>query len=69
MSKPIPGYPLTSTLALDKVLAQHSKAMAQADQTMAKANAKIDRAFNKANQAIVAATTKVLLVSKAQFGL
>lgn len=49
MSKPILTVPLTSTLALDKVLRVQSKA-----------NAKIDRAFNKANQAIVAATTKVL---------
>ena len=55
MSKPILTVHLTSTLALDKTLAQNAKAMAEVDLAMATSNAIIDQAFHKANRAIEAA--------------
>ena len=66
MSKPIITVPLTSTLAHDKVLAQHAKVMAQVDQTLATSNAIIDQAFHKANRAIEAARAQAITPGRRQ---
>ena len=66
----IPASILTSTLALDTVLAQDIKVLAKVDQAMAKPNAIIDQSFRMVNRVIDAAMAKATaeLVSNPHVG-
>ena len=70
MPKTIPYYPILSTLAHNKVLAQHAKVMAKVAQTQAQANAIMDQSFRKVNRVIDAAMAKATaaLVSNPHVG-